>query len=86
MFRRPLNLYGWKPCFLLNIFLFCFFLGTSTGCGIYYSIKQLINNIHTFHWFASCFILLTTALTWLGRQGLPISIAALQPLHVFDEH
>ncbi|KAK9813484.1 hypothetical protein WJX73_001640 [Symbiochloris irregularis] len=51
----PLHLWGWKPLFAFNTFLLLFFLGTSTGCGIYYSIKQLIANIHTFHVFAACF-------------------------------
>ncbi|KAK9795944.1 hypothetical protein WJX73_010704 [Symbiochloris irregularis] len=47
--------WGWKPLFAINLFLLLFFLGTSTGCGIYYSLKQLISNINQFHVFAACF-------------------------------
>ncbi|KAK9863976.1 hypothetical protein WJX84_006096 [Apatococcus fuscideae] len=50
----PLGAYGWKPLFAINIFLFSLFVGTTVGAGIYYSFKQLVSNIHTFHWFAAC--------------------------------
>ncbi len=52
---RPLHLYNWKPLFLLNFFLMAFFFSASSVTGLVYAIRQLISNIHTFHWFAACY-------------------------------
>lgn len=52
---RPLSAYNWKPLLCLNLFLMAFFFSTSAVTGLVYAIKQLITNMHTFHWFAACY-------------------------------
>lgn len=52
---RPLNKWGWKPLLWFNWFLIVGAFSTDTVMGVTFAVKKLVEDIHTFQWFATCY-------------------------------
>lgn len=52
---RPLSKWQWRPLLWFNWFLAAGALGADTVTGIIYALKQLVEDVDTFRWFATCY-------------------------------